>query len=65
MSCNMKVRLGGTIDISWLDWAYKSSTCDAMYRRQRRIYIGGTYNLIQNAPEATSFRVKHVVFRKP
>jgi hypothetical protein len=27
------------IDISWLDWAYKSSTCDVMYRRQRRIYI--------------------------
>jgi hypothetical protein len=24
------------IDISWLDWAYKSSTCDVMYRRQRR-----------------------------
>jgi hypothetical protein len=21
------------IDISWVDWAYKSSTCDAMYRR--------------------------------
>jgi hypothetical protein len=31
-----------TIDISWLDWAYKSSTCDAMYRRQRRhLYYGG------------------------
>jgi hypothetical protein len=25
---------------SWLDWAYKSSTCDIMYRRQRRhLYI--------------------------
>jgi hypothetical protein len=22
-----------TIDISWLDWAYKSSTCDVMYCR--------------------------------
>jgi hypothetical protein len=31
-----------TIDISWLDWAYKSSTCDVMYRRQRRhLYYGG------------------------
>jgi hypothetical protein len=30
-----------TIDISWLDWAYKSSTCDVMYRRQRRhLYYG-------------------------
>jgi hypothetical protein len=30
------------IDISWLDWAYKSSTCDVMYRRQRRyLYYGG------------------------
>jgi hypothetical protein len=29
-------------DISWLDWAYKSFTCDVMYRRQRRhIYYGG------------------------
>jgi hypothetical protein len=26
---------GKTIDISLLDWAYKSSTCDVMYRRQR------------------------------
>jgi hypothetical protein len=25
-----------TTDISWLDWAYKSSTFDVMYRRQRR-----------------------------
>jgi hypothetical protein len=25
-----------TIDISRLDWAYKSSTCYVMYRRQRR-----------------------------
>jgi hypothetical protein len=32
----------GLIDISWLDWAYKSSTCDVMYRRQRRhLYYGG------------------------
>jgi hypothetical protein len=32
----------GSIDISWLDWAYKSSTCDVMYRRQRRhLYYGG------------------------
>jgi hypothetical protein len=32
----------GAIDISWLDWAYKSSTCDVMYRRQRRhLYYGG------------------------
>jgi hypothetical protein len=31
-----------SIDISWLDWAYKSSTCDVMYRRQRRhLYYGG------------------------
>jgi hypothetical protein len=30
------------IDISYLDWAYKSSTCDVMYRRQRRhLYYGG------------------------
>jgi hypothetical protein len=30
------------IDISWLDWAYKLSTCDVMYRRQRRhLYDGG------------------------
>jgi hypothetical protein len=30
------------IDISWLDWAYKSSTCDVMYRRLRRhLYYGG------------------------
>jgi hypothetical protein len=30
------------IDISWLDWAYKSSTCDVMYRRRRRhLYYGG------------------------
>jgi hypothetical protein len=27
---------GWIIDISWLDWTYKSSTCDVMYRRQRR-----------------------------
>jgi hypothetical protein len=33
---------GWAIDISWLDWDYKSSTCDAMYRRQRRhLYYGG------------------------
>jgi hypothetical protein len=25
---------GKIIDISWVDWAYKSSTCDVMYRRQ-------------------------------
>jgi hypothetical protein len=32
----------GPIDILWLDWAYKSSTCDVMYRRQRRhVYYGG------------------------
>jgi hypothetical protein len=30
------------IDISWLDWAYKSFTCDGMYRQQRRhLYYGG------------------------
>jgi hypothetical protein len=30
------------IDIKWLDWAYKSSTCDVMDRRQRRhLYYGG------------------------
>jgi hypothetical protein len=30
------------IDISFVDWAYKSSTCDVMYRRQRRhLYYGG------------------------
>jgi hypothetical protein len=30
------------IDISLVDWAYKSSTCDVMYRRQRRhLYYGG------------------------
>jgi hypothetical protein len=30
------------IDISWLDWAYNSSTCGVMYRRQRRhLYYGG------------------------
>jgi hypothetical protein len=30
------------IDISWLDWAYKSSTCDVMYRWQcRHLYYGG------------------------
>jgi hypothetical protein len=30
------------IDISWVDWAYKSSTCDVMYWRQRRhLYYGG------------------------
>jgi hypothetical protein len=33
------VDCGPTIDISWLDWAYKSSTCDVMYRRQHAIYI--------------------------
>jgi hypothetical protein len=33
---------GMDIDISWLDWAYRSSTCDVMYRRQRRhLYYGG------------------------
>jgi hypothetical protein len=32
----------GTIDISWLDWASKSSTCHVMYRRPRRhLYYGG------------------------
>jgi hypothetical protein len=32
----------GSIDISWVDWAYKSSTCDVMYRRQRpHLYYGG------------------------
>jgi hypothetical protein len=31
-----------TIDISLVDWAYKSSTCDVMYCRQRRhLYYGG------------------------
>jgi hypothetical protein len=31
-----------TIDISWVDWAYKSSTCDVMYCQQRRhLYYGG------------------------
>jgi hypothetical protein len=30
------------IDISWVDWAYRSSTCDVMYCRQRRhLYYGG------------------------
>jgi hypothetical protein len=30
------------IDISWLDWAYKSPTCDVMYRRPRpHLYYGG------------------------
>jgi hypothetical protein len=30
-----------SIDISYLDWAYKSSACDVMYRRQRRhLYYG-------------------------
>jgi hypothetical protein len=30
------------IDISWLDWVFKSSTCDVMYHRQRRhLYYGG------------------------
>jgi hypothetical protein len=29
------------IDISWIDWAYKSSTCDVMYCQQRRnLYYG-------------------------
>jgi hypothetical protein len=39
------------IDISWLDWAYKSSTCDVMYRQQRRhLYYGGqnaVYTLLE------------------
>jgi hypothetical protein len=25
----------GPIDFSWVDWAYKSSTCDVVYFRQR------------------------------
>jgi hypothetical protein len=30
------------IDISWVDCAYKSSTCDVMYCRKRRhLYYGG------------------------
>jgi hypothetical protein len=30
----------GTIDISWVDWAYKSSTCDVMYcQHSAAIYI--------------------------
>jgi hypothetical protein len=30
------------IDISWVDWAYKSATCAVMYCRQRRhLYYGG------------------------
>jgi hypothetical protein len=31
------------IDISWVDWAYKSSTCGVMYRRRQRrhLYYGG------------------------
>jgi hypothetical protein len=33
---------GWFIDISWVDWAYKSSTCDVLYRRQgRHLYYGG------------------------
>jgi hypothetical protein len=33
---------GMTLDISWVDWAYKSSTCDVMYCRQRlHLYYGG------------------------
>jgi hypothetical protein len=33
---------GLAIDISWVDWAYKSSTCDVMYCLQRRhLYYGG------------------------
>jgi hypothetical protein len=37
------------IDISWLDGAYKSSTCDVMYRRQRRhlYYFFTLYIFIQ------------------
>jgi hypothetical protein len=31
-----------TIDISWVDYPYKASTCDVMYWRQRRhSYYGG------------------------
>jgi hypothetical protein len=36
--------LNATIDISLEDWAYKSSTFDGMYRRQRRhLYYGGQF----------------------
>jgi hypothetical protein len=38
----LRLVFGWDMDISWLDWAYKSSTCDVMYRRQRRhLYYGG------------------------
>jgi hypothetical protein len=37
----------GTIDISCVDWAYKSSTCDLMYCRQRRhLCYGGQFGQI-------------------
>jgi predicted SprT family Zn-dependent metalloprotease len=43
------------IDISCLDWAYKSSTCDAMYRRQRRhLYYGGEIYKYYLAPSTAA-----------
>jgi hypothetical protein len=40
--CTIPVLRLHIIDISWVDWAYKSSTCDVMYCRQRRhLYYGG------------------------
>jgi hypothetical protein len=44
-----------TIDISWLDWAYKLSICDVMYRRQRRhLYYGGQIKEYYLAPSTAA-----------
>jgi hypothetical protein len=52
---------GSLIDISWVDWAYNSSTCDVvMYCRQRRqLYYGGQiykYYLPSTPPQLSLHR---------
>jgi hypothetical protein len=55
-----KKSLVDATDISWLDWAYKSSTCDVMYRRQRRhlqyIMVAKFRNTVWPPPPQRSLR---------
>jgi hypothetical protein len=51
----MCIRAQKIIDISWLDWVFKSSTCDVMYRRKRRhLYYGGQIKNYYLAPSTAA-----------
>jgi hypothetical protein len=52
---DMVYECGTVIDISWVYWAYKSSTCDVMYCRQRRpFYYGGQIKKYYLAPSTAA-----------